>query len=204
MYLAILILTNNFDSQYNILSNLDILSYVLNYDIYVHNFACSRERFPGHPVDFAYSQTLRHDNRWWSTSRSLESRPLRSSTSRLFTDRDEEKPRAIRERWSTESVFINSALENFPAGAKDRVDERVRGGEARRGESDRRAKMKEWNGAAHRTRNHRRRLEIVAGCACKSLRESAAEWRSPQFAWPENVCLKPSNFAMRSTLCSRD
>lgn len=77
-------------------------------------------RFPGHPVDFACSQTLRHDNRWWSTSRSLESRPLRSSTSRLFMDRDEEKPRAIRERWSAESVFINSALENFPAGAEDR------------------------------------------------------------------------------------
>lgn len=136
----------------------------------VHNFACSRERFPGHPVDFAYSQTLRHDNRWWSTSRSLESRPLRSSTSRLFTDRDEEKPRAIRERWSTESVFINSALENFPAGAKDRVDERVRGGEERRGESDQGVKMKEWNGAAHRTRNHRRarnrgrmRMQIFTG-----------------------------------------
>jgi len=107
-----------------------------------------------------------HDNRWWSTSCSLESRPLEGSTSRLFADRDEKEPRAIRERWLAESVFINSALENFPAGAEDRP---TRAGERRRSGSSRRGKMKGRNSAAHRTGNHRRARNRAAGCACKSL-----------------------------------
>ena len=118
-----------------------------------------------------------HDNRWWSTSYSLESRPLKSLTSRLFVDRDdEEEPRAIRERWS---VFINSVLENFPPGAEDRPTsgwEENRGGPSWRSE---RGKMKERNG---RTRESSMCLKIAAGCACKSLPGSrAAEWRNLQF-----------------------
>lgn len=96
--------------------------------------------FPGHPVNLACNQTLSwHDNRWWSTSHSLESRPLKSLTSRLFVDRDEEEPRAIRERWS---VFINSVLKNFPTGA--RVEDRPTSGweEARRTESVRKNEEK--------------------------------------------------------------
>lgn len=53
-------------------------------------------------------------------------------------DRDEEEPRAIRERWS---VFINSVLENFPTGRGGSTDEWVRE-EARRTESVRKNEEK--------------------------------------------------------------
>lgn len=103
--------------------------------------------FSGHPVNLACIQILSwHDNQWWPTSHSLESRSLKSLTSRLFVDRDEEEPRAIRERWS---VFINSVLENFPTGVEDRPTSGREEGES--GPS-RRRKMKERNG---RTENHR-------------------------------------------------
>lgn len=143
-----------------------------------------------------------YDNRWWSTSYSLESRPLKSLTSRLFMDRDdEEEPRAIRERWS---VFINSVLENFPPGAEDRPTSGWEENEADRvGEEKWRKKKRSDEGIIDV-------LKIAAGCACKSLPGSrAAESEGTRnlrgaVVRFENGVLERSNFAMGSALCSGD
>jgi len=142
-----------------------------------------------------------HDNRWWSTSYSLESRPLKSLTSWLFVDRDdEEEPRAIRKRWS---VFINSVLENFPPGAEDRP---TSGWEKNRGGSSWWGKMKERNGRMRESSVcSKSRPDAHANLypGVEPPREGTCNLRGAVMR-SENSVLERSNFAMGSALCSGD
>lgn len=142
-----------------------------------------------------------HDNRWWSTSRSLENRPLRNSTSRLFVDKgDEEEPRATRERWSAEeSVFINSTLKNFPTGAEDR---RVGG---------------EKEGKKNEGEKQSRRIGpgIIPACSESRLDAHVNAWPRSRTKLKEGTCnlhncmaetadVEANNFTMVSALCPKD